>query len=197
MAIERLTGTPGVYVPLSSPRPPIPGLIIKTMMDGRVVKKIRAIEVACLPVRYSDAHYEMIASGIPQFTVVAFYQDIAVGCSTARLEQLNAQNANERPRFRLYIMTICTLEPYRGMGIGSRMLDVILKNVHDEKFAIIDEVHLNVQTSSLAIKFYEKFNFEKVALLENYYSDLDSKAAYSLRLRVPQPFLQEEVKQSS
>lgn len=187
---------PGKYPLSSEPLPPIPGLETKKMVDPRVVEKIRVIENACLAVSYSANHYERIAKGIPQFNILAFYNDILVGCLTARLEEVNddSNNATETV-FRLYIMTISTLKPYRRLGIGSHMLDNLLRTVRDEKDVCISGVHLNAQVSATeALSFYKKFNFEVVELRKDYYVGLDCRDAYSLRLIVPQPFLEKNNK---
>lgn len=187
---------PGTYPLSSEPLPPIPGLEIKKMVDPRVVEKIRVIENCCLAVSYTENHYERIANGVPRYNILAFYNDILVGCLTARLEVVNDDlNSVTETVYRLYIMTISTLEPYRRMGIGSHLLDNLLRTVRDEKYVCISGVHLNAQVSATeALNFYKKFNFEEVQFMKDYYADLDCRDAYSLRLIVPQPFLEKNNK---
>lgn len=173
-----------------NPKPlePVPGLEIKALMDVRLVEKIRVLEKAVLPVTYSENHYEKsVLSGLPRYNQLAFYQDMLVGTLTARLELVE-----EPETYRLYIMTICVLEPYRHMGIGSRMLEAILKNVANETTVHITGVYLNVQTSSRAIQFYKKFDFEQVDFVKDYYVGLDCNDAYTLSLAIPQPLLEKK-----
>eukprot|EP00796_Vickermania_ingenoplastis_P008605 gene8605-6041_t len=176
------------YVP-RQPLPPIRGLEIKGLNDVRFIERIRILETASLAVRYSDNHYERnVATGFPRFNQLAFYHDIMVGCCTCRLEMVE-----EPDTYRLYVMTICTLKPYRRMGIGSRMLEAILHNVHNETQIHITGVFLNVQASSeSALAFYKKFNFTQIELVKDYYVDLDCNDSYALGLSVSQPLLEKK-----
>lgn len=167
------------------------------MQDPRLAKKICMIERHCLAVSYDDAHYEDLVAESPRYIVMAFYQDIAVGCCTARLRMKEKVEPGKEPVYRVHIMTLCTLEPYRRMGIGSRMLEFILRNVYEEKTTRISDVHLEAQVSSTAaLEFYKSFNFVEDGYLKDYYPKLDCKDAYSLRLVVPQPFIQKDHKRS-
>lgn len=58
------------------------------------------------------------------------------------------------------------LPQYRGKGIGSQLLDAVLK--HAKKFGL-EKVELNVYTSNTAaVALYRKFGFEQEGLIRKY-----------------------------
>lgn len=60
---------------------------------------------------------------------------------------------------RLYLMTLGVLAPYRGRGVGQRLLVRAL--THATKDAAVEDVYLHVQVNNEeAIAFYKKFGFE-------------------------------------
>lgn len=168
--------------------PPIDGLDIKPLNDLRLIPRLRILESTSLAVQYSDHHYENnVASGVPSYNLLAFFHDILVGCCTCRLERVQEE---PEPVYRLYVMTICVLKPYRRMGIASHLLETILSTVQQETQLHISGVFLNVQASSTgALSFYKKFHFDQLEFISNYYVDLDCNDAYALRLVVPQPHI--------
>lgn len=92
-------------------------------------------------------------------------------------------------RSRIYIMTLATLAPYRNRSIGSTLLNNLLNYYEEHKtdtaLASVDEIMLHVQTSNDdAMRFYEKFGFEKGELVEGYYKRLDPPDCYVLRKKL-------------
>lgn len=86
-------------------------------------------------------------------------------------------------------MTLATLAPYRNRSIGSTLLNSILSYYEEHKsepaLASVDEIMLHVQTSNEdAIRFYEKFGFEKGELVEGYYKRIDPPDCYVLRKKL-------------
>ncbi|KAJ9575297.1 hypothetical protein L9F63_025752, partial [Diploptera punctata] len=81
---------------------------------------------------------------------------------------------------RLYIMTLGCLYPYRRLGIGSKMVEHVLKYVHaDGNF---DSIFLHVQVNNEgAIDFYKKFGFEIVETKEHYYKRIEPADAHVLQ----------------
>ncbi|KEG13728.1 acetyltransferase [Trypanosoma grayi] len=161
--------------------PHVEGLQIRTLDDPRVVERIRVLDEYCLAVKYMDHYYDTYVKPCAhQFNQVAFYYDMLIGSCTCRLERTDNEN-----EFRLYIMTIAVLAPYRRLGVGSHLLDRILKNVEEAKVCI-REVALHVQVGSPALEFYKRFDFEVMEKVANYYADLDECDALLLRKVVPQ-----------
>ena len=59
------------------------------------------------------------------FYFLAYYNDIVVGAVCCRIDVLDGSR-------RLYIMTLGCLAPYRKRGIGSTMLEHVLKFVEND-----------------------------------------------------------------
>ncbi|RXK11603.1 GNAT family N-acetyltransferase [Halarcobacter mediterraneus] len=66
--------------------------------------------------------------------------------------------------YRLYSLAI--LEDYRKLNIASSLLKYSLKNLESKSLQL--EVR---ESNTKAINLYEKFNFKKVKILENYYNN--------------------------
>jgi len=74
-------------------------------------------------------------------------------------------------RVRLYIMTLGVLAPYRGRGVGQRLLVRALTEAAKE--TEVDDVYLHVQVSNTeAVEFYKKFGFEVTETVVGYYKRL-------------------------
>lgn len=102
------------------------------------------------PVSYNDRFYlDVLESG--ELAKLAYYNDIVVGAVCCRIDTV----ANQR---RLYIMTLGCLYPYRRLGIGTVMLNHILKYV--EADANFDNIFLWVSRqlssalSQLIVRFF-------------------------------------------
>lgn len=76
------------------------------------------------PVSYNDRFYlDVLESG--ELCKMVYYNDIIVGAVCCRIDTLGNQR-------RLYIMTLGCLSPYRRLGIGTVMLNHILKYVEND-----------------------------------------------------------------
>ena len=98
------------------------------------------------------------------------------------------------PTYRVNIMTLAVVAAYRGRGIGSELLRTFLDYcscyqskrqgilTQEGRPVVVSEIVLHVQISNHdAIRFYtEKFNFERGALMENYYRRIDPPHCYML-----------------
>ncbi|KAK9101879.1 hypothetical protein Sjap_019133 [Stephania japonica] len=140
--------------------------------------QLRKLNTALFPVRYNDKYYsDAIAAA--EFTKLAYFSDICVGAIACRLEKA------ESGAFRVYIMTLGVLAPYRGLGIGTKLLNHVLdlcpkKNILD--------IYLHVQTNNEdAINFYKKFGFEITDTIENYYANISPPDCYVLTKVIAQP----------
>ncbi|KAF2575826.1 hypothetical protein F2Q70_00006303 [Brassica cretica] len=77
---------------------------------------------------------------------------------------------------RVYIMTLGVLAPYRGIGIGSKLLNHVLDICTKQN---ISEIYLHVQTNNEdAIKFYKKFGFEITDTIQDYYINIEPRDCY-------------------
>ena len=111
---------------------------------------------------------------------LVFYNDIVVGGVCCRVDASPVgrkvckhfdwviQDLNTLKLFQLYIMTLGCLAPYRRLGIGTKMLEHVLKVVQEDgNFASIF-LHVQINNQS-AIEFYKKFGFNIVETKEQYY----------------------------
>lgn len=96
------------------------------------------------------------------------------GASAEVTEQRNSKQSDVQPaeQKRIYIMTLGVLAPYRGRGIGSKLLRQIVE--YAESHSDIADVYLHVQVNNQeALDFYKKQGFENVGKIENYYKKID------------------------
>ena len=67
------------------------------------------------------------------------------------------------------INNIYVLNEYRSQGIGSKLLDYLVK-----KCKICENITLEVRKDNInAIYLYKKYGFKEVAIREKYYNGLD------------------------
>jgi len=81
----------------------------------------------------------------------------------------------------LYILILGVLKPYRRYHIGSKMLEEILKEVKKDKTVQYVYLHIQVNNNS-GMKFYENFGFYNKEKIEGYYTDIEPKDCYLMRL---------------
>ncbi|RZB66755.1 N-alpha-acetyltransferase 50 [Glycine soja] len=105
--------------------------------------------------------------------MISYYSDICVGAIACRLEKKEGGG-----QVRVYIMTLGVLAPYRGLGIGTKLLNHVLDLCSKQN---ISEVYLHVQTNNEdAINFYKKFGFEITETIQNYYTNITPPDCYVL-----------------
>ncbi|KNA17549.1 hypothetical protein SOVF_079070 [Spinacia oleracea] len=144
------------------------------------IMQLKKLNVTLFPVRYNDKYYaDSLASG--EFTKLAYYSDICVGAIACRLEKKDAGG------LRVYIMTLGVLAPYRGLGIGTKLLNHVLELSSKQN---ISEVYLHVQTNNEdALNFYKKFGFDITDTIQNYYTNITPPDCYVVTKYIspPQP----------
>ncbi|KAI0988740.1 hypothetical protein GJ496_011329 [Pomphorhynchus laevis] len=134
------------------------------------IKQLQTINSVVFPIIYNPSFYQDVLNEHSALSRLAYCNDLVVGAVCGRIE--NTESCR-----RLYIMTLGVLESYRHLGIGSKLLDFVMKTALDDK--TISGVYLHVQTSNeQAINFYKKSGFELSGVLENYYRNLDTTSAY-------------------
>lgn len=88
------------------------------------VKQLKRLHSVVFPVAYNDKFYvDILEAG--ELAKLAYYNDIVVGAVCCRVD------TSENMR-RLYIMTLGCLYPYRRLGIGTVMVNHILKYVEND-----------------------------------------------------------------
>ncbi|KAK9141600.1 hypothetical protein Syun_011000 [Stephania yunnanensis] len=157
------------------------GREVAISLDGvrdKNVMQLKKLNTALFPVRYNDKYYsDAIAAA--EFTKLAYFNDICVGAIACRLEKA------ENGAIRVYIMTLGVLAPYRGLGIGTKLLNHVLDLC--PKRNILD-IYLHVQTNNEdGINFYKKFGFEITDTIENYYANISPPDCYVLTKVIAQP----------
>ncbi|CAI9094469.1 OLC1v1030215C1 [Oldenlandia corymbosa var. corymbosa] len=148
------------------------GREVPISLDGlrdKNIMQLKKLNTALFPVRYNDKYYaDALVSG--EFSKLAYYSDICVGSIACRLEK------KEGGAICVYIMTLGVLAPYRGLGIGTTLLNHVLDMCTKQN---IGEIYLHVQTNNDdAINFYKKFGFEITGTIQNYYTNITPPDCY-------------------
>lgn len=144
--------------------------------------QLKQLNNMTLPVRYLSGFYYRIIHNM-RLGRFAYYNDIIVGAITWKYDKYLDDEKNEQRN--VYLMTISVLDEYRRYGIGSKLLEEIIR-IH-KNLKEVTYITLHVQISNLvALKFYEKHGFEKFKFLENYYTgaEVNPKDAYYLRYKI-------------
>ncbi|CAO3671865.1 unnamed protein product [Rhizopus stolonifer] len=130
--------------------------------------QVRALHKTLFPVSYSDNFYTDLLEA-------AYYNDVCVGVVCCRKEK----DEESPEKFKLYMMTLGVLEPYRKLGLGKRMVEYILEQA--ELSNDISKVYLHVQvTNTEALEFYKKSTFELIETQKDYYKNIEPRDAYLL-----------------
>lgn len=78
-------------------------------------------------------------------------------------------NPNDKVPKCVYIDSILVLEPYRAIGIGSKLLEYVEE---ETKKKFIKEVHINVlKNDEKLILWYQHHGFEITGEIKDYYKD--------------------------
>jgi ribosomal protein S18 acetylase RimI-like enzyme len=156
-------------------------------------EQLRILNDLALPVKYKNGFYARISHKL-RFGKFAYYNDLVVGAITWKYDICE----NER---YIYIMTITVLEDYKRYNIGIIYIIYIYKYIYillylgSQLLKELIRIHLNTKeikyinlhvqvNNDAALNFYLKHSFENVKMVENYYTDIEPKDAYYLRLRI-------------
>ncbi|XP_036355965.1 N-alpha-acetyltransferase 50-like [Octopus sinensis] len=133
---------------------------------------INSDDQSAFPVTYNDKFYKYVLE-VGELAKLAYFNDIGVGAVSCRVD-------NSATQHRLYIMTLDCLFLYGRLGMGTVMLNHVLKICEED--GNFDNVFLHVQLNNVgAIKFYEKFGLEIVEEKKNYYKRIEPADAYVLQ----------------
>jgi ribosomal protein S18 acetylase RimI-like enzyme len=167
-------------------------IISKTVLDFKKQKEIpitfgpinrnnynqlKQLNNMTLPVRYLDGFYLRIIHNL-RFGRFAYFNDIIVGSISWKYDDCDGVKS-------VYLMTISVLDEYRRYGIGSKLLKEVIRIHKNVKELACINLHVQI-SNKVALKFYERHNFESVKLLENYYTgvEVNPKDAYYLRFNL-------------
>lgn len=70
---------------------------------------------------------------------------------------------------RIEIAQFNVLDDYQNQGIGSKMLDYLIKKYLGK----VDNITLEVRCDNKAINLYKKYGFKETAIRKNYYNGID------------------------
>jgi ribosomal protein S18 acetylase RimI-like enzyme len=138
-------------------------------------EQMRQLNNLSLPVRYQNGFYARILGKL-RHGRFAYYNDIIVGAISWKYDLIEGHRA-------VYIMTITVFEDYKRYGIGTQLLQELI-NIHKD-MKEIDFIYLHVQINNeLALSFYTKNKFEIVKTIKDYYTDIEPKDAYLVKLKL-------------
>lgn len=138
-------------------------------------EQMRQLNNLSLPVRYQNGFYARILGKL-RHGRFAYYNDIIVGAISWKYDLIE----NERA---VYIMTVTVFEEYKRFGIGSQLLNELI-DIH-KKMKEIQFIYLHVQINNdLALSFYTKNDFKIIKTIENYYTDIEPKDAFLVKLKL-------------
>ncbi|ORZ15667.1 acyl-CoA N-acyltransferase [Absidia repens] len=151
--------------------PPSPTIHLKNVSSWNV-DTLKKLHLTLFPVHYSDSFYEQVQN-VGEFAKVAYLDSIPVGAICCRIEP----ELQQEGKYRVYIMTLGVLEPYRRRRLGHLMLQHIVDQAQLQP--TITRIYLHVQVlNTTALSFYHCHGFQKVALARDYYKNIHDKDAY-------------------
>ncbi|KAJ3332160.1 N-alpha-acetyltransferase 50 [Blyttiomyces sp. JEL0837] len=127
------------------------------------IPSLRSLNSVIFPIKYTEPFYRNVL-GSKELSRLAFYQGECVGAICCRKEPISESH----PLYRVYIMTLGVLAPYRRLRIGSLLVNAIIAACNED--LEIDHVCLHVQTTNTdAIRFYRKLGFRIHERVDGYY----------------------------
>ncbi|KAH6567187.1 hypothetical protein BASA60_009160 [Batrachochytrium salamandrivorans] len=137
--------------------------VILRSIDAHSIADLRSLNATVLPVIYNDRFYDDVVQIHPtELSCLAYLNGKVVGGISCRRELCS------NSQYRIYIMTLSVLAPYRRLSIGSMLLESIIGT--SDLDCELDHVCLHVQTSNQqALGFYERNGFYIHSRLDGYY----------------------------
>lgn len=114
---------------------------------------------------------------------------MTVGGIRGKIEDLAPENGNGVRRVRVYIMTLGVLSPFRGVGVGGKLMEWLLGGGDgmgkDERKWKVVEVYAHVwEANEEALEWYVKRGFiVEEQVLQGYYRKLRPNGAKVVRWR--------------
>ena len=123
------------------------------------------------PLTYNDNLYTKIALHYKTFSFFSYLDDIQVGGVSCRVEPRGEAQVPS-----LYILILTVLPRYRRGNIATKLLNEVIKRVHEEKEAQeVKTIYLHTPIhNEAAIKFYEKNGFSIAEKMVDYYKTFEN-----------------------
>eukprot|EP00842_Homolaphlyctis_polyrhiza_P000398 jgi/Hompol1/1359/HPOL_004764-RA len=143
--------------------------IVLRSIDADNISDLMLLNQTVLPVVYQNKFYSDILQLHPsELSCLAYINGQIVAGITCRREL--SSDTGSGALYRIYIMTLCVLAPYRRLNIGSLLLQTIIQNCQSD--ASVSHMCLHVQTNNeQALRFYERNGFRIFSRIEGYYSN--------------------------
>ncbi|KNE61357.1 hypothetical protein AMAG_06186 [Allomyces macrogynus ATCC 38327] len=143
------------------------------------VESLRVLNAVIFPVRYNDKFYTDVAEMGGQYVKAAYHRGHMIGAVCCRREP-----AENGLTYSLYVMTLGVMSVYRRLGIGSLLIEYVLRNARMDPACT--GIRLHVQTSNEeAQRFYHRLGFDTITVVRNYYFRLTPPDAFLLELTFP------------
>ncbi len=140
-------------------------------IDHENIELLKELNDALFPVKYHPNFYKAVLELPKDYAQFVVCDGKVIGAVCCKIESADQDD-------KLYIMTLGILAPYRGRGIGAKMLNKVLHS-QSTLSRRVHEVYLHVQTSNVdALNFYKKHGFENAGIIHNYYKRLDVGIIY-------------------
>ncbi|KAF8472678.1 hypothetical protein BDZ91DRAFT_846171 [Kalaharituber pfeilii] len=184
-----------------------PQLTLTSITTPAHVASLKRLNSLLLPVAYPDSFYrELLADNTVgkearSVSRLAWWEGVVVGGVRGRVEDVeNGERGEaegtgtERRRVKVYIMTLGVLAPFRGLGVGGRLVNWLMGGGDGGRGGekeggqgwIVEEVYAHVwEKNEEALEWYAKRGFlvgEEV--LEGYYRKLKPGGAKVVKWRL-------------
>lgn len=174
---------------------PASGITLSPITTPHDLKALKRLNTLLLPIPYPERFYtDITAHPLTDgaLTRLAFSPTGlgAIGAVRARYER-PAPDQGETPTpeddgrnngARIYIMTLCTLSPFRGLGVATRLLEHVVGVAREWG---VSEVYAHVWEANVeALGWYEGRGFVSGEVVGGYYRRLKPDGAVVVRLRV-------------
>lgn len=139
----------------------------------------RKINEVTLPTRWPESWYQDSLSS-DQIVQLAYYTELPVGAIKAKAINTNhkgsshslSQQAQLNSKIvpnAVYLESLAVLKAYQHLGIGSKLLDYLIKATKD-KFIHEIVLHVHVDNNE-AIDWYSKKGFTRGEVVKDYYKE--------------------------
>uniref|UniRef100_A0A183AQT6 N-terminal methionine N(alpha)-acetyltransferase NatC n=1 Tax=Echinostoma caproni TaxID=27848 RepID=A0A183AQT6_9TREM len=151
---------------------PHSGIYVRPYRDEADLQQIVPLIATDLSEPYSIYTYRYFIYNWPKLCLLAFSDEECVGTIVCKLEPYSQDT------IRGYIAMLAVKEGYRRQGIGSRLVQLAVRLMLDDK---CDEVTLETEiTNKSALALYERLGFCRDKRLLRYY--LNGVDAFRLKL---------------